>query len=87
MDREKMSKIPYMILQFDKDGNTVHEESHNMENIYLDPYAIEGIARSILPDIQAYFQTEEGQAARASLHARPHLIPPSTLSRQKGGPP
>ena len=26
------------------------------------PYAIEGIARSILPDIQAYFQTEEGQA-------------------------
>ena len=62
MDREKMSKIPYMILQFDKDGNTVHEESHNMENIYLDPYAIEGIARSILPDIQAYFQTEEGQA-------------------------
>ena len=53
-----MSKIPYMILQFDKDGNTVHEESHNMENIYLDPYAIEGIARSILPDIQAYFQSE-----------------------------
>lgn len=62
MDREKMSNIPYMILQFDKDGNTVYEESHNMENIYLDPYAIEGIARSILPDIQAYFQTEEGQA-------------------------
>lgn len=62
MDQDKMSKIPYMILQFDKDGNAIHEESHNMENIYLDPYGIEGIARSILPDIQAYYDTAEGQA-------------------------
>lgn len=61
-DKDKKSKIPYMILQFNSDGEIVHEESHNMENVYLDPYAVEGIARSILPDIQAYFQTEEGQA-------------------------
>ena len=61
-DNEKTSKIPYMVLHFDKDGNIVHEESHNMEHVYLDPYAVEGIARSILPDIQAYYETAEGQA-------------------------
>ena len=37
--------------------------SHNLENIYLDPYGVEAIARTILPDIQAYYQTEEGNAA------------------------
>ena len=61
-DNEKTSKIPYMVLHFNKDGGIVHEESHNLENVYLPPHAVEGIARSILPDIQAYFQTEEGQA-------------------------
>ena len=60
--KDKLSKIPYTVLQFNEDGRVVNEVSHNLENIYLDPYAIEGIARSILPDIQAYFQTEEGQA-------------------------
>ena len=62
-DKDKLSRIPYMIAHFNKDGEIVHEESHNMENVYLSPYAVEGIARSILPDIQAYYQTEEGQAA------------------------
>ena len=27
------------------------------------PYRVEAIARTILPDIQAYYQTEEGNAA------------------------
>ena len=58
----KLSKIPYTVLQFNEDGKVVNEVSHNLENIYLDPYGVEAIARTILPDIQAYFQTEEGQA-------------------------
>lgn len=62
-DKDKLSRIPYSVLHFTKDGEITHEESHNMENVYLSPYAVEGIARSILPDIQAYYQTEEGQAA------------------------
>jgi len=62
LDDGKKPKIPYMILHFNKDGDIVHEESHNMENIYLHPYDIEGFASSILPDIQAYYETAEGQA-------------------------
>lgn len=63
MGQDKLSRIPYMIAHINKDGEIVHEESHNIENVYIPPYAMEGLARSILPDIQAYYQTEEGQAA------------------------
>ncbi|MDE8725570.1 hypothetical protein PZH36_00270 [Ruminococcus bromii] len=59
----KLSKIPYTVLQFNEDGKVVNEVSHNLESIYLDPYRVEAIARTILPDIQAYYQTEEGNAA------------------------
>lgn len=61
--KDKLSKIPYTVLQFNEDGRVVNEVSHNLENIYLDPYRVEAIARTILPDIQAYYQTEEGNAA------------------------
>lgn len=61
--KDKLSKIPYTVLQFNEDSRVVNEVSHNLENIYLDPYRVEAIARTILPDIQAYYQTEEGNAA------------------------
>ena len=59
----KLSKIPYTVLQFNEDGKVVNEVSHNLESIYLDPYRVDAIARTIRPDIQAYYQTEEGNAA------------------------
>ena len=48
--KDKLSKIPYTVLQFNEDGRVVNEVSHNLENIYLDPYRVEAIARTILPD-------------------------------------
>lgn len=71
---DKMAKIPYAVIQFDKDGTIVHEESYNMSNVYLDPYRVEAIARTILPEIQAYYQTEEGNAAYEKWQAEQEML-------------
>lgn len=43
--------IPMSIVHFGEDGIVTHRESYNLDNVHLDRYGAEAIARSILPDI------------------------------------
>lgn len=52
-------KVPFTVIHFGKDGIPVHEESHNLQNVRIDKYGLEAIAREILPDIQAAYEDSE----------------------------
>lgn len=53
---------PCSIIHFDpKSYKVTHEENHNMENIEIPKHALESLARALLPDIQEFYQTEEGK--------------------------
>lgn len=55
---------PCSIIAFDdKTGEITHQEDYNRENVKLSDCDIESIARSILPAMEEYFATEEGQKA------------------------
>lgn len=59
---------PCTIIHFDpKSYEITHEENHNMENIETPKHAIESLARVLLPDIQAFYQTEEGKRVMEQL--------------------
>ena len=51
---------PCTIIHFDKDGEITRTEDYNLENI----------ARALLPEIQEYFDSEEGRKALAELEAK-----------------
>ncbi len=61
---------PCSIIHFDEDGEITRIEDYNLENIKIPDYAYESIARVLLPDIQEYFASEEGQKALAELEAK-----------------
>ena len=61
---------PCTIIHFDKDGEITRTEDYNLENIKIPDYAYESIARALLPEIQEYFDSEEGRKALAELEAK-----------------
>ena len=52
-----------IIAYFDKDMNITHEECYNLENIEIDEWQLEMLARAILPDIQKFYENEENVRA------------------------
>lgn len=54
--------VPCAVVHFGKDGTVAQTGYYNTENIHVEDWQYESIASSILTDIQAYFETEEGQA-------------------------
>lgn len=59
---------PCAVIHFDpKTGEVTGEEHYNMENIKFEKYQIESLARALLPAIQAFYATEEGQRIKQQL--------------------
>lgn len=56
---EKFGGAPVMIIHFDKNGNTTSEERYNLENIRLEKWQVEALARTLLPAIQEFYSHEE----------------------------
>ena len=59
--REVASGHPVVVVHFDKDHSIIREERYNMENVHLDTWRLEQLARAFYPDIVAFFETPEGQ--------------------------
>lgn len=59
---------PCTIIHFDPKTYAIKGEEHyNMENVKAPKHAIESLARALLPDIQAYYLTEEGKRVMEQL--------------------
>ena len=59
---------PCSVIHFDpKTGEVPGKEHYNMENIRFEKYQIESLARALLPAIQAFYATEEGQRIKQQL--------------------
>jgi len=56
------SGIPVAIIRFDKDGNPIKTENHNLENVRFTALDAERIARTILPSVQAYYENPINRA-------------------------
>lgn len=52
---------PCTIIHFDPKSYEITQEDYNMENMETPKHTIESLARALLPDIQAFYQTEEGK--------------------------
>ena len=53
---------PCSIIHFDpKTYEIKGEEHYNMQNVEVPKHALESLARALLPDIQAFYQTDEGK--------------------------
>lgn len=49
------------IVNFDpKSGKVISEEHHNLENVKIPDHAVKMLARAFLPEIQRFYETEEG---------------------------
>lgn len=76
--------VPMTIAHFDKDGVVTHTESYNLENVHLDHYGAEAIARAILPDIIAYYEDPANVAEfeRWQAEQRAKGVPPPKPRRK-----
>lgn len=76
--------VPMTIAHFGMDGVVTHTESFNLENVHLDRYGAEAIARAILPDIIAYYEDPANVAEfeRWQAEQRAKGIPPAKPRRK-----
>ena len=63
IDTEKMIAmgVPCSVIKINPDGTWGEEQSFNMENFKIQDWQAEAIARAILPDIIAFYESEEGK--------------------------
>jgi len=76
--------VPMIIVHFDERGETTSTESYNLENVRPDKYAMEALARALLPEITAFYEVPENQAAfeRWQAERRAKGIPPPKPKRR-----
>lgn len=63
------SGSPCTVVKINPDGTFGESHDYNMENFNIQDYQIEAIARTLLPQIQAFYETEEGKAISAEIEA------------------
>ena len=61
--------VPCALIKFDSEGITKESEYFNMENIQIQDWQIERIARTLFDDIRAFYLSEEGKAIAAQLES------------------
>lgn len=54
---------PCVIIHFDKDGVVTHTEEYNLQNVRLNKFDAEMLARTLLPRIQAFYEDPKNVAA------------------------
>lgn len=76
--------VPTVIVHFNQDGET-SSEAYNMENVCYDKYGMEAIARTILPEIIAYYEDPANVAEfeRWQAEQRAKGIPPYKPKRRR----
>lgn len=78
---EKYNGLPVSIVYFDADGKVTGEENYNLDKVEPDPWALKGLAGTLLPHIQEFYSHEENVSAFESwLRERKERTEP--LSRQ-----
>lgn len=60
---EKFHGLPVSIVYFDADGIATGEENYNLDKVEPDPWALRGLAASLLPHIQEFYSYEENVRA------------------------
>ena len=60
---EKFHGLPVSIVYFDADGIATGEENYNLDKVEPDPWALRGLAASLLPNIQEFYSHEENVRA------------------------
>ena len=63
------SGVPCALIKFDNEGITRETEYFNMENLQIQDWQIEHIARTLFDDIRAFYLSEEGKAIAAQLES------------------
>ena len=61
------SGVPCALIKFDSEGITKETEYFNMENLQIQDWQIERIARTLLDDVRAFYLSEEGKVIAAEL--------------------
>jgi len=77
--------IPCSVIHFNKEGEVTKTEDYNLENIYIDKYRLEGLARALLPQIIEFYEDPANVAAfeRWQAERRAKGIPPSKPTRRR----
>lgn len=79
------SGVPCAVIKLNPDGTTEKAEYFNMENFEVQDWQIDHFARALLPEVQAFYMTEEGQAIAAQLQEETEAKKASQKSRAKTG--
>lgn len=61
------SGTPCTVVKINPDGTWGESQDFNMENFDIQDYQLESIARALLPQIQAFYETEEGKTVAAQI--------------------
>ena len=63
------SGIPCTVVKINADGSFGESQDYNMENFQIQNWQIEHLARCFLPEIIAFYETDEGKAIAAQIEA------------------
>ena len=63
------SGIPCTVVKINQDGSFGESQDYNMENFQIQDWQIESLARCLLPEIIAFYETDEGKAIAAQIEA------------------
>ena len=63
------SGIPCTVVKINQDGSFGESQDYNMENFQIQDWQIESLARCLLPEIIAFYETEEGKAIAPHIEA------------------
>ena len=55
--------VPLVIMRFNEEGKTTCSEAYNLENVRIEKYAVESLARAIYPAVVAFYEDPENRAA------------------------
>ena len=61
------SGVPCTVVKINPDGSFGESQDYNMENFQIQDWQIESLARCLLPEIIAFYETEEGKAIAAHI--------------------
>lgn len=80
------SGIPCTVVKINQDGSFGESQDYNMENFQIQDWQIESLARCLLPEIIAFYETEEGKSVAAQIEAdriEKGLPPTSEMPRKR----
>ena len=63
------SGIPCTVVNINQDGSFGESQDYNMKNFQIQDWQIESLARCLLPEIIAFYETEEGKAIAAQVES------------------